>query len=67
MIGRHMCARCKNFIKYGEKWKPYCKAFPKGIPLDFYDKIEPWNIPKDCNNGIGFEPEEEDEKESSEN
>lgn len=60
MIGRHTCELCKNFIQYDENWEAYCKAFPNGIPYDVYNKIDPWKPPKECNNGIGYEPEEDE-------
>lgn len=59
MIGRHICEMCKNLIEIGDNaddWK--CNAFPDGIPYEVYAYINHWNPPKDCNNGIGFEPKE---------
>ncbi len=59
MIGKFKCEKCKNFIS-GEimpnTWK--CRAYPNGIP-----EIKIAYLSKDpcinCNNGIGFEPEEQ--------
>ena len=59
MIGKFKCEKCKNFIS-GEimpnTWK--CHAYPNGIP-----EIKIAYLSKDpcinCNNGIGFEPEEQ--------
>ena len=64
MIGKFKCEKCKNFISGGimpNTWK--CKAFPKGIPemkiayIDF-DSCE------NCNNGIGFERDEQNDTDS---
>ena len=59
MIGRQPCMRCSNFIE-GERspftWK--CKAFPDGIPYEHFAYIDDEKR-KNCNNGIGFEPDEE--------
>lgn len=63
MIGRHLCKRCKNFLSGGidaDEWK--CKAFPNGIPYEVYSRMDPWKPPKDCNNGIGFEPKEDEDE-----
>ena len=61
MIGKIKCARCKNLIEintYPVPWK--CNAFPDGMPEE---KL--MTITKDpcinCNNGIGFEPEEDED------
>lgn len=37
-------------------WIPTCDAFPNGIPIEWdYSKVRQLN---ECNNGIGFEPNE---------
>lgn len=65
MIGRFKCQYCKNFLEgeiHPNTWK--CKAFPNGIPemkiafITHDDCI-------DCNNGIGFEPEEKEKMTNS--
>ena len=66
MIGSFKCQRCKYFLtpdKHYQDWK--CEAFPEGIP-----EMKLCYITRDpcidCNNGIGFEPVEqqtENEKE----
>lgn len=62
MIGKHECLRCENFIS-GERlpftWK--CKAFPDGIPYEHFALIDEKRR-ENCNNGIGFEPYEEKNK-----
>ena len=59
MTGRLKCSWCKNLIQknqYPQPWK--CKAFPNGMPETklMYITRDPCI---DCNNGIGFEPDEE--------
>lgn len=59
-MGKHPCLRCKNFLEeapFGSGDFGTCKAFPGGIPYEVFSCIDRWNPPKDCNNGIGFEPE----------
>lgn len=65
MIGRFKCQMCKNFLtpdKHVKDWK--CKAFPDGIPemKIAYITRDPCI---DCNNGIGFEREEENTEETA--
>ena len=67
MIGKHTCLRCKNYIdtdtaENGEFG--YCRAYPNGIPDTVYAFMHHWDTPKDCNNGIGFEPKENSDKPS---
>lgn len=62
MIGRHTCKLCKNFIsgnRFSDEKGCQCKAFPDKIPYETYAFIRNWDAPKNCNNGIGFEPNEE--------
>ena len=62
MIGKHLCLQCKNFIECAPRRSGefgQCRAFPKGIPYEVYAYMDNWNKPKNCNNGIGFEAEEE--------
>lgn len=61
-MGRPLCERCKNFIKFDENFNAYCKVFPNGIPDDFYSHLNPWKPPKNCDNGIGFEPIDADDE-----
>ena len=49
------CDKCKNMMELLDGWKRACKTFPKGIPLHFYGNAEG----KECNNGIGYEPDPE--------
>lgn len=62
MIGSLKCQRCIHNLnpeKNAKEWK--CDAFPQGIPemkLCFISR-DPC---VDCNNGIGFEPKENNDK-----
>lgn len=52
------CAACKHQRELLNGWKTACDAFPDGIPMDYsvpYDKLK-----EPCNNGIGFEVEDEE-------
>ncbi len=65
-MGKHPCLRCKNFIEEfdlqsGEFGR--CKAFPEKIPYDTFAHMELWDKPENCNNGIGFEPIEQNNDE----
>lgn len=49
------CGKCKHKRPLIDGWLSCCDAFPKGKPLHFdHRKI---GEGKKCNNGIGFEPE----------
>ena len=50
------CAECKNFLydKIHRTCEMKCKAFPNGIPKEWFLKGSPKTV-KECNNGIGFE------------
>ena len=59
MIGRPKCALCIN--RTNKTANPYewkCKAFPNGIPEKKVMFITR-DLCVDCNNGIGFVPNEE--------
>ena len=50
------CDSCKNQLPNIDGWKCACKAFPDGIPNEYFTtKLDPKEMPE-CNNGIGFEP-----------
>lgn len=53
MIKLGDCDKCKNRTGF-EKGHTLCKAFPNGVPYEHTDK-DMKNL-KECNNGIGFEP-----------
>jgi hypothetical protein len=56
------CKDCKNRLPKIDGWLACCKAFPHGRPKDFdYTNLKER---KECNNGIGFEPIEQQEKEN---
>ena len=65
MIGRFKCQMCKHSLTedyVNEKvWK--CEAFPNGIPDEkiAFLRYDPCD---NCNNGIGFEPREDNNKPS---
>ncbi len=57
MICVNDCGKCKHSRPKIDGWRSCCDAFPDGKPLDFdysnlKERIE-------CNNGIGFEPIEQ--------
>jgi hypothetical protein len=50
------CDNCKHKRPWLDGWKMCCDAFPEGVPRDFpYGLVKQM---KECNNGIGFEEEE---------
>ena len=55
------CAECKNLIDDERRDKCMCKAFPEGIPSEWFLKGNPKEV-KECSNGIGFEPDESEEE-----
>lgn len=65
MIGRFPCEFCKNFLNGDmlnpDTWK--CRAYPNGIPETVITFMQPLARPKVCNNGIGFEPIEDETNE----
>lgn len=50
------CMECEHFCYDGNSHKCCCKAFPDGIPRKWYLEGSPKKV-KECNNGIGFKPE----------
>ena len=57
MIGiGYDCDYCRNKLPLKDGWKTCCKAFPDGIPFEYY-KIYPSDL-AECNNGIGYDPVE---------
>lgn len=54
-----LCDECKNeyddVLNPGHR--PYCLAFPNGIPIEHYRYSGKKDL-TNCNNGIGFEPKE---------
>ena len=54
------CAFCKHnkHVKI-DGWIPTCDAYPEGMPKHMNDCN--MHIIKECNNGIGFEPRNEEE------
>lgn len=64
MTGRLLCLRCKQFIERVPAQTVglgKCKAFPDGIPYDVFAYINYDNKPKICNNGVGFESDDNDD------
>lgn len=50
------CMECEHFCYDGNQHKCCCKAFPDGIPRKWYLEGRPRKV-NQCNNGIGFKPE----------
>jgi hypothetical protein len=55
------CAECKNHNVDRINFSCTCKAFPEGIPPEWFLKGNPKEV-KECNNGIGFEPDDDMDK-----
>ncbi len=50
------CMECEHFCYDGNSHTCCCKAYPDGIPRKWYLEGRPKEV-KQCNNGIGFKPE----------
>lgn len=50
------CIECEHFCDDGNPHTCCCKAYPDGIPREWYLSGNPKKV-KECNNGIGFKPE----------
>lgn len=51
-----MCLMCKHLLGFTSGAKPYCRAFPNGIPSKFWDAKVDHTAPYTGDNGITFEP-----------
>ena len=51
-----ICLLCRHFTGILSEGKPYCKAFPDGIPSKFWDAKVDHTAPYTGDNGITFEP-----------
>ena len=57
MICVNDCGKCKHSRPKIDGWRSCCDAFPDGKPLDFdYSNLKERT---ECNNGIGFESDEQ--------
>lgn len=50
------CMECERFYNDRTSHKCCCEAYPDGIPRKWYLEGRPKKV-KECNNGIGFKPE----------
>ena len=50
------CIECEHFYDDKDPHKCCCEAYPDGIPRKWYLEGRPKKV-KQCNNGIGFKPE----------
>lgn len=50
------CIECEHFYDDRDPHKCCCEAYPDGIPRKWYLEGRPKKV-KECNNGIGFKPE----------
>ncbi len=59
MISVHIpiCISCTNIYRYDKVL--CCNAFPNGIPDNIWNEEKNPLDMKECNNGIGFEPKEQ--------
>ena len=55
-LNQTICIHCRHFKGFSLDGKPYCKAFPNGIPDKFWDAKVDHTVPYDGDNGITFEP-----------
>ena len=55
-VKQPMCLMCKHFLGFTLDAKPYCKAFPNGIPNKFWDAKVDHTTPYTGDGGITFEP-----------
>lgn len=60
MICIEYCINCKHKRPKLDGWRSCCDAFPTGKPIDFNYGIE--NINKECNDGVKYEPIDENFK-----
>lgn len=51
-----ICLMCKYLLGFSSVGKPYCEAFPDGIPDKFWDAKVDHTVPYTGDNGITFEP-----------
>ena len=51
-----ICIMCKHLLGFSPVGKPYCKAFPNGIPDKFWNSKVDHTVPYTGDNGITFEP-----------
>lgn len=49
------CAECAHFLKKKPEDPLACKAYPGGIPKDWFLRGNP-ELMKECNNGYSYEP-----------
>ena len=59
------CTECEHFCDDGNPHTCCCKAFPDGIPRKWYFEGRPREV-KQCNNGIGFKPERNEDLDMAE-
>ena len=51
-----LCVHCRRFMGFSPVGKPYCEAFPDGIPDKVWDAKVDHTTPYTGDNGITFEP-----------
>lgn len=51
-----LCLHCSHFDGFTSGGKPYCKAFPNGIPDKFWNAKVDHTVPYTGDGGITFEP-----------
>lgn len=55
-LNQTICIHCRHFRGFSLDAKPYCKAFPNGIPDKFWNAKVDHTVPYTGDNGITFEP-----------
>lgn len=58
MVILSKCAECKYLVPYTPGEPLTCKAYPDGIPDDWFWKGVP-ESQEECNNGYGFVPDDD--------
>lgn len=55
-INQTICVHCEHFSGFTTVGKPYCKAFPGGIPDKFWSGKVDHTTPYDGDNDVTFQP-----------
>ena len=53
----YACDNCKNQLPNIDGWNTACKAYPEGIPVEYYKDVDPSKL-RECGNGYHYEPKD---------